>query len=698
MNDPQSQFLNNADTLSPQPYKSFRVAVILIMAALPTTLYYLYLALDRSVWQLFGATGAAAITLVAGVISLWLSRRGRPSLAVHITIFGIGLAFLTFSVFIANFGLMLGIATILLGSLIATYALPAKYIARVIFISIILGVGMIALDLIQPAIQVPIEELELYVPIVIGLMTLFFGFYMIRNFSFYALRTKFIFIFLAITLVPLGILMFINNFTTRALLIDQANEILSVQARQTTERIDNFINTNMTILETEVRLPDLINYVELSVAKRPDSDLESKLLTILKTFAQRDSNFIISYALVDNQGVNVIDTVQANMGRLELDNDYFQQPIGTKQGYVSPIQFVPGSSEPSLYFSQAVLNDNGQAVGVLRVQYDAAILTELVRPNMTNPAGEVNAESEDQPLSEELTVILLDENYIRLVDLSRPQFNFKSVTPLDPAKLAELKVTNRLPDKPAVELSTNLPEFEQSLKNSTIESNFIGMAHPNAELEYGAITRLETEILPWFVVVVQASSAFLAPIDTQFQTTVILLLVIAVAAAAIALILAQWLATPITRLTATAQQVAAGDLSVQVPVSSHDETGQLARAFNRMTDRLQGLIGSLEQQVEERTVDLSLSIEVGQRAAAIRDLDALLPTIVEFIRERFNLYHVQIYLVNDLRQDLVLAAGTGQVGQEMLASRHKLSMDERSIVGQAAVVGGAITVVDTATC
>ncbi|MBN1217993.1 MAG: GAF domain-containing protein [Anaerolineae bacterium] len=155
------------------------------------------------------------------------------------------------------------------------------------------------------------------------------------------------------------------------------------------------------------------------------------------------------------------------------------------------------------------------------------------------------------------------------------------------------------------------------------------------------------------------------------------------------------IARPIEYLTNIARQVTGGNLAVQAPVTSQDETGQLAQAFNIMTVQLRQLIGSLEEQVQERTAELSASVGVGQRATAIRDLDKLLPTITEFVREKFNLYYVQIFLADDINQNLVLRAGTGQAGQELLARRLSLPIDAHSSVGQAAIEGRPVIIRDT---
>jgi len=62
---------------------------------------------------------------------------------------------------------------------------------------------------------------------------------------------------------------------------------------------------------------------------------------------------------------------------------------------------------------------------------------------------------------------------------------------------------------------------------------------------------------------------------------------------------------PIAALTQTAVAIADGDLTRLAPVSSEDEVGVLARAFNSMTEQLRRLIGQLEQRVADRTHELT---------------------------------------------------------------------------------------------
>ena len=152
---------------------------------------------------------------------------------------------------------------------------------------------------------------------------------------------------------------------------------------------------------------------------------------------------------------------------------------------------------------------------------------------------------------------------------------------------------------------------------------------------------------------------------------------------------------PIGRLTETATAIAAGNFDNVVPVKGNDEIGMMAAAFNTMTTQLRNLIGSLEQRVQERTRDLALAAEVGRNLAQVRDLDTLLEDASELIRERFNLYHVQIYLTDSTQQILILRAGTGQAARELLDRHHSLAIAPGSINGSTALNKKSVIVADT---
>lgn len=91
----------------------------------------------------------------------------------------------------------------------------------------------------------------------------------------------------------------------------------------------------------------------------------------------------------------------------------------------------------------------------------------------------------------------------------------------------------------------------------------------------------------------------------------------------------------------------------------------------------------LQQVVETRTAALALAATVGHQISRMQDLDSLLRDAAELIRERFQLYHVQVYLLSPGTQELILRAATGEAGAELLRRNHRLAVGPGSVNGTA---------------
>jgi len=153
--------------------------------------------------------------------------------------------------------------------------------------------------------------------------------------------------------------------------------------------------------------------------------------------------------------------------------------------------------------------------------------------------------------------------------------------------------------------------------------------------------------------------------------------------------------TPILNLTDTATQVAAGNMNLTVKTDSKDEVGTLSNAFNTMTAQLRDLISGLEGRVAARTKDLATVAEVGTATATILDTNQLLQAVVDLTKERFNLYHSHIYLLDETGENLVLARGAGEAGVQMKAKGLSIPLNrEQSLVARAARERQGVTVND----
>lgn len=110
-----------------------------------------------------------------------------------------------------------------------------------------------------------------------------------------------------------------------------------------------------------------------------------------------------------------------------------------------------------------------------------------------------------------------------------------------------------------------------------------------------------------------------------------------------------------------------------------DETGQIIglMGFGRdVTERKQA-----EEARERLTLQLKTAAEVGRAVISILDPQELTQQIVDLIQQRFNLYYVGLFLIEEIStlremgRFAVLQAATGEEGRRMLAQGYKLKLD-----------------------
>ncbi|MCC6261012.1 MAG: GAF domain-containing protein, partial [Anaerolineales bacterium] len=88
-------------------------------------------------------------------------------------------------------------------------------------------------------------------------------------------------------------------------------------------------------------------------------------------------------------------------------------------------------------------------------------------------------------------------------------------------------------------------------------------------------------------------------------------------------------------------------------------------------------------ELETRATQLRAAADVGKAAASMHNLAELLQQTTILISERFNFYHVGIFLLDERKEFAVLRAANSEGGKVMLERNHKLKVDEKSIVGYA---------------
>jgi PAS domain S-box-containing protein len=118
----------------------------------------------------------------------------------------------------------------------------------------------------------------------------------------------------------------------------------------------------------------------------------------------------------------------------------------------------------------------------------------------------------------------------------------------------------------------------------------------------------------------------------------------------------------------------------------------IVEVFRDITERK-----GAEQERERFTTQLRTAADLAEQINGILDPDQLLREVANQLRERFNLYHVHAYLLEAESRTLVMRAGSGEVGQVMLAREHKIPLDRaQSLVARAARTKEIVHAIDTA--
>jgi signal transduction histidine kinase len=131
--------------------------------------------------------------------------------------------------------------------------------------------------------------------------------------------------------------------------------------------------------------------------------------------------------------------------------------------------------------------------------------------------------------------------------------------------------------------------------------------------------------LGWNVFVERPMAEVYAKLNASILRTGLLLLAGLMVSAVAAWVLARNMVRPIRTLAEGARRIGEGELDAQIVVRTGDELEALADQFNRMSAQLRESYGELERKVDQRTAELTASLEFQTAAAEILKVLSRMP-------------------------------------------------------------------------
>ncbi len=659
------------------------IALFLSVGHFMSALYYVYVGRTSELSQFYTVIAISmALAILFGISSLLSSR--KQSSAIHLLVLGaVAAAYPPLTLVVMEAGLVMGLVLMITSVVIALQVLPQRAGWAVAGISVISGLATLLLnrsDLVAwpslPGIFISLLGIPM-----MGLL----GYFLSWQFRTYPLRTKLITSFLLLTITPLAILGWQTYATTHAILEEQIKAEILRSSMSTSAEFQEFLDSQFATIRYQARATEFVEYISLHPSQREGSEAESRVYDRLKIFRKNKPAYIKSYALLDSKGIDVLDTNKSRIGTSFAEQDFFAKVIVNRGPYASGLVLTP-NGDRNIYVAAPIRSKSGDLLGVYLVTYSPdilhIILDGMIRTHRLTPP------------TTEFTYLIDVNNYFVLGHSTRINLLFKTYLAMGDARLVKLQEQGLINQEELNKLVVSQPEVVRELSKIENTGGFQTPSYTGEITESAAVRLLNSD---WIVVTSRPTSTISNLIQSQTRVNVILSIIIIGFVSLFAVLASSFFTAPIIQLTRVAKDIATGNLTRKASIRRNDEIGVLAQTLNSMTDQIQSLISGLEERVADRTRDLELASEVGQTVSQkVSNLHELLSEATDLIRDRFNLYYTQIYLLDLSGRTLVLHAGTGSVGAELMKLGHRLQIGHGSLNGRAAADKKAVIVADTA--
>ncbi len=351
-----------------------------------------------------------------------------------------------------------------------------------------------------------------------------------------------------------------------------------------------------------------------------------------------------SYA-TDNQGdrTRVLDILDWN----NFKEPWYTEPVKAGKPVWSRIYTINYPNYPYIVASagRPIYDAQNQLLGMVGVDIHLLKLSEFLRRLDVSHTGHI---------------FILERNGMLIANSSTQQ-----PFTITKDEIQRLKATDS-PDPIVQNIAQQLGQKFNGFKSITQPTKL--QLKSQGELNFVYVSPWRDQYgLDWLVVMSVPERAFMAQINANTRTTILLCLGALTIATLMGYLTSRWITYPIVRLNRASQAMAAGNLGQVVDVSNIQELNTLAQSFNYMAGQLREFFtalenskAELEDRVEERTTELKTTLSELQRTQAqvlqsekMSSLGQLVAGVAHEINNPVNFIHGNITHLNQYTQDLL---------------------------------------------
>jgi putative methionine-R-sulfoxide reductase with GAF domain len=673
------------ENMSSQARDGFQIALAIAVAHFVAVPYYLYLVVGRTVdIAPFLVLILVSFTLgVLFVVGAGLSRGGRPIHGIILVLGILAVSYPPLALLVSGLGTVLGIALLFVGPMSAFQVLPRKSAWMMAVLTVGSGLATLLVDIFGSATRPSLPGL--FIQLLATTVVIVVGYFIVNLAWRGSIRSKMMVVLIGLTLLAVGALAVYANTSTNKILRKGLEGELTQHIDGVSNGIANLFNEQINTL-TALSLNDVLQQTVEDINNTYTGDAGA----IQNTMETRDEQWRAADA-ANNNSAPLVREFLSNQAASEL-NEFQKSFPDHVEVFVTDVHggLAGATNRTSDYYQadeawwQAAYNNGQGAVYISEPEYDESskVLAVLIAMPMR------------------------DQKTGALIGILRTTYQATALDPILGESIGKTGVTELFfpgetpahfhAGQYALDETGTFKQLQTVADQEMVTMNFDGIPSVVAQSPVRTTGgNSPVDKLGWTVVYHQDQNEAFAPANEQIRGSFIVTAIILILAVLTATGNALLLSRPITQLTQTAKEVAAGNLNSRAQVTSTDEIGTLAITFNSMTSQLQETLQGLEQRVAARTKDLATVAEVGTVTATILESKRLLQTVVDLTKERFNLYHSHIYLLDEKGENLVLTAGAGEPGRIMVTEGRSIPLDrEQSLVARAARERKGVTVND----